>query len=190
LHAEDTPQGVYYLKDGYVRLFSVSDLGKELSLNIFKPGSFFPMTWAIADVPNRYFFEALTDVAVLRMPKDEVVEFLKREPDILLDLTRRILVGLEATLARIQYLISGSASEKVAATILMLGKRFGKAKNKKVAITLRITHKDIANFAGLTRETASQEIKKLEEKGLIEQKHQHLLIRDVQKLQKESQLNY
>ena len=36
--------GVFYLSRGYIRLYALSESGQELSLIIFKPGDFFPMT--------------------------------------------------------------------------------------------------------------------------------------------------
>src|SRR3989304_7730686 len=81
MRPDDSPQGVYFLKKGYVKFYSVSQEGYELTLNIFKPGSYFPMLWAIGDIPNMYIFEAMMDAEVLRAPKKDLVDFIKSEPE-------------------------------------------------------------------------------------------------------------
>jgi len=186
LRAEDIPSGVSFVRRGFVRLYSVSEEGKELTLNIYKPGTYFPMTWAIGDMPNVYFYEAMTDVEISRVPKEKVIQFLKGQPKILFELTRRIVVGLETTLTRIQYLLYGDAESKVASAVLLLVKRFGKKERKGIVIGLPFTHSDIASLAGLTRETTSLEMEKLEKGGLIIKENRLIFVKDIQKLQEKA----
>ena len=43
LRAQEQPTIVYFLKKGYVRLYTINSSGQEITFNIFKPGSYFPM---------------------------------------------------------------------------------------------------------------------------------------------------
>jgi len=168
INAQETPKGVYFIKSGNVRLYSISSEGQELTLNIFKPGSYFSMMWAIGDIPNDYYFQAMTPVEVWLAPKADLVGYLKKEPEVLFELTRRILIGLAGTLRSTELLLFGKASDKIYAVLVTLAKRFGQpGKNKETVIQLPLTHQDIANLTGLTRETVSLEIKRLERKGTI-----------------------
>ncbi len=80
LHAEDIPSGVYYLNKGYVRDYSLSAEGEELTLIIFKPEDFFPTTWAINNSVNTHYFEAMTDTELFRAPQEKFINFLKENP--------------------------------------------------------------------------------------------------------------
>ena len=51
LHPEDNPLGAYYLAKGHVREYAISPQGIEVTIHIFNPHSFFPMTWILADIP-------------------------------------------------------------------------------------------------------------------------------------------
>mgnify|MGYP001559973482 CR=1 FL=1 len=82
LRGGDQPQGVFYIKKGYVRLYSLSKEGEELTLIIFKPGDFFPMIWAINNTSNMYYLESMTPVEVYRAPRDEFVSYIKGEPEL------------------------------------------------------------------------------------------------------------
>src|SRR3989344_4646928 len=109
IRADDEPQGIFYLKSGVVRQYSISKDGEEQTLNLYKPISFFPLMWAINETPNTFYFEAAVDVEVHRAPKDEVIAFLKSEPEVMYDLVTRLYKGMHGLLTRIEYLQSGDA---------------------------------------------------------------------------------
>ncbi|PIP63677.1 hypothetical protein CO165_03850 [Candidatus Roizmanbacteria bacterium CG_4_9_14_3_um_filter_33_18] len=80
IRADDDPLGIFCLKKGYVRQYTISKTGFELTLHIVRPISYFPMVWAVNGTPNVYFFEALTEVEVGRAPREQVVDFIKNKP--------------------------------------------------------------------------------------------------------------
>src|SRR6185436_4984928 len=90
LRVNDEPSGIFYLQTGTVKQYAISKKGEELIVNIFKPLAFFPMGLAINKTSNDYYYEALTDIAVYKAPKEKVVTFLKENPDVLYDLLSRI----------------------------------------------------------------------------------------------------
>jgi len=182
----DTPQGVYFLEKGFVRLYTISQDGKELTLIIFKPNDFFPIGWAINNTPNTQYLETMTDALLWRAPKEEFIRFVQENPDAFFELTSKMLVRLGGILERMEYLAFGNAYSKVASILTICAERFGEKEGKNLVIQVPLTHKDVANLVGITRETASIEIKKLERKGLLTYHGRHLIISDLEKLQKES----
>lgn len=187
IRAGDEPAGIYYLKKGFVRLYLISADDKEITFNIYKPGTYFSMLWALGNIQNAYFFESISEVEVLKAPKDEVVKFLKSQPDILSDLTKRTLIGLDGTIKLMQALLTGTASQKVCAVLLVLTRRFGKKKkNGETLIQLPLTHKIIASLAGLTRETTSLELLKLRKEQTVAQVGHFITVKKPAKLEEES----
>src|SRR5207302_1404657 len=89
IRADDDPAGIFYLHIGTVKMYLISRNGDEIVLNLFKPIAFFPMSWAINHTKNQYYFEAMDAVTVCRAPKEEVLAFLKKNPDVVLDLLAR-----------------------------------------------------------------------------------------------------
>lgn len=182
--ADEDPNGIFYLTDGHVRMYVTSVKGDDTVLNIFKPISFFPMSWAINNTKNRYYYEALTSVTVWRAPKDEVIAFLKSDPDILYDLLSRVYKGLDGVLSRMTYIMSSNAYARLITELLIAAKRFGKQTSVN-EIALSISEKDIAAQAGLTRETVSREMTKLKNKKLVTLSRSILTIMDMKKLEEE-----
>lgn len=188
LRAGDSPQGVFYLKKGYVRICATSEEGEELTQLIFRPGDPFALVWAISSLPNPYNFEALTGAELWRCPREEFIAFLKTKPEISYELIKRLLVRFRGTLIRMEQLVFGDAYAKVASIVFLLAKRFGKKGKKGTIIQIPLTHKDVGSLVGLTRETTSIEMKRLERKNLIEYNRGMVVVKNINKLRKESSI--
>lgn len=182
IRADDNPQGVFYLTKGYVKQYAISKKGDELVINVFKPVAFFPMSWAINETPNEYFYEAMTDVEVWRAPREDVVTFIKGNPDILYDLMSRVYKGVDGILTRMTYLMSGNAYARLITELVIYAKRFGNNENR---VEVHISEKDLGAQSGMTRETVSREMKLLKDEGLVTFTQNKIVIEDVKKLEEE-----
>lgn len=189
LRGGDNPQGVYFIDKGYVRDYSISKDGEELTLIIFKPQDFFPMQWVFNNNPNSHYFDAMSAVELWRCPKEDFINFIEENPEIFFELTSHITLRLGGILQRMEYLAFGNAYEKVASILMICADRFGKKERGEIVIQLVLSHRDIANLLGLTRETTSIEIKKLERKGLIGYHGRLLVVKNKKGLECESLLN-
>ncbi|MFZ2026668.1 MAG: Crp/Fnr family transcriptional regulator [Microgenomates group bacterium] len=167
IRADDNPQGIFCLTKGYVRQYTISKTGIELTLQILKPITYFPLIWAINGAPNIYFYEALTAVEVGRAPKEQVVDFIKDKPSIILELMSKLLGDYAETLSRIEHLVFSDAYRRVISVLLYIAKHFGEPNSKGMLVNHRFTQQDIATLVGVARETASIEMGILEKKGLI-----------------------
>ena len=85
-----------------------------------------------------------------------------------------------------EYLVFGNACNKVASILLICAERFGQKMAYGTLITIPLTHKNIANLVGITRETTSVEIKKFEKKGLIAYRGRLIVVKNEDLLRKEA----
>lgn len=185
LRAEDTPQGVFYLKKGYVRQYMVAESGAMLMLHIFKPNSFFPMTWALNDTPNTYYYEAMTAVEVWRAPKEAVKEFLHEYPAVVYNLTQRLLMGIVGIRRRMEYLVMDNAYDKTLLLLLYMAQNLGDKEEGSMVLPVPLTHREISAWIGTTRETASLQVETLKKRGLISYRKRQLVIPSPKALEKE-----
>lgn len=184
IRADDAPSGVFYLTKGLVKQYAISKKGEELVVNIFKPVAFFPMSWVINQTPNNYYYEALEDTEIWRTPREDVLAFIKKNPDVLFDLMSRVYKGADGMLMRMVYLMSGEAYSRVITELLITAKRFGKT-DKDGIVTLTLTEKDLANQSGMARETVSREIRILKDKNLVTFHNNILTIKNLELLEEE-----
>lgn len=189
LRSDEPQSSIYYIQSGYVRAYRISEDGEELTLLILMPGDIFPMTYGLNNLPNIYYLEAITSLEIRKAPKNSFLEFLKNEPDVFFDLSTQVMDRYDGLLARVEYIVWSKAYSKVAATLLVCARRFGEQQGEKYVVKVPLTHKDIAALVGITRETTSIEMKKLEKKGLIGKSGRLLVINDMKGLQQESLLN-
>lgn len=180
--AGQEPLGVSLLIEGLVEQYDITPEGNKVTVNIFKPHAFFPMSWAINNTPNVYFYAALTDVAVKYAPAKDTVAFLRQHPDTLLDLMSRVYKGTDALLRRLVIATSGIASSRLIFELLIEAYRFGNdtLKNGKI---IQIKQTQLAARSGLSRETVSRELHKLEQDKLIRLTKQGIII-DMENLEK------
>ncbi len=138
--------------------------------------------------PHQYYIEAMSHVELREAPREQFLRFIKSNPDVLFDLSARMLTRLGGILTRMEYLVFGNAYNKVASIISLCAQRFGEKKNGHVLIGVVLTHQDIANLIGIARETVSIEIKKLEKSGLIGYQGRYILVNNATALSQEAKL--
>jgi CRP/FNR family transcriptional regulator len=185
IRADDDPQGIFCLTKGYVRQYTISKNGFELTLHILKPISYFPMVWAVNGTPNVYFFEALTPVEVGRAPREDVVNFIKDKPAIIFELLSELIEDYAESLTRIEHLVFSDAYRRVISVLLYIAKHFGEPVNDTIVVQHRFTQQDIATLVGVARETASNELSKLEKKGVVRYVKHAMIFKNIDKLELE-----
>lgn len=182
IRPDDEVHFVYYVENGYVSQQVVSENGEDFILNIYRPGSYFPISLILHGIKNECSYEALTKLTVRKAPVQEVLQFMQKNPAVLQELLVRLASGLNAMANKTEALVFGTASRKVAATLYFTAQRFGKPNGKSTVIDFPLTHKRIAAMTGITRETASIEMMKLKKEGILTYKGKQVKIFDLQTL--------
>jgi CRP-like cAMP-binding protein len=182
LFADEKPSHVFFLSSGKVRKYSITDNGDEVIINIFKKGSFFPMSYAINGTKNSFFYKTETETEVHVVPPRDALQFIKDNPDVILDLLSRIYRGIDGMYGRLVHLMSGSARSRLAYELVIEARRFGQT-DSTGKISLEVNEVDLAARTGLSRETVSREIQKLKENNLVNLTGKVLIINNLVDLQ-------
>ena len=180
---EDLP-GIIHLIEGQVRQYDITSQGGEVVVNVFKPPAFFPMSWAINRMPNRYFFEAATSLRAHIAPPEEAIAFLQSNPDVMFDLLARLYSGVEGIQRRMAHLMGGTAKTRLLFELITEIKRFG-TKQPDGSYTMALHEDELARRAGLTRETVNREIMELKRSSKVSVDHKQLTVGDLSALEHE-----
>lgn len=173
----------YYLQKGLVRMYILSEEGEEITLHIFRPGTFFPIMLSMNNVSNKYYFEAIDKVEIRKAPLENIIKFLHEDTEVLYDLTSRFASAINGFLLRIESMTFEEAYRKMANLFLYLADRFGEKQGEDIVITIPLGHKDIANWIGIRRETVSRQFEKMQKDGIVVSSNKQLVIKDLKKLQ-------
>lgn len=147
------------------------------------------MPWILNAAPSRYYFEAISPATLFYLPRKIFLDFLNSHQELFKELIKFCLLIQEGLIMRVEFLIFGKASHKVAAAIFLAHQYFSHTQtSKKINLQLPLSHRLVASFAGLSRETTSSEMKQLAKKGVISYKRRLLTINNLEKLKEESKL--
>jgi len=183
INGVEEPEGVYLIKKGFIKAYSISKTGNANLLLIHEKGEFIPLPWALdgAHMTGLYY-EAMSDVTVLRASKDKLRAAMGNNSWLSQEILKQAVNILAVYTNRIQTLEFRSARERVISQLLNFSERFGKSQGKKVIINAPITHQDIADSINMTRETASRALGLLFNEGLVGQDEYLFTILDLPKL--------
>ncbi len=165
LQDHDMHPSIYYVVDGNVAQRDVSSRGDVVELTVYRPGSFFPLLTVFTGHENRFFFVAKEEVVYHKAPAEDVYMFLQKHPDVAMDVTRRLYLGIEGLLMRMTSLLSGDAHDRILTYLKIANTRYNRLKH--MPFLYRTTHKDIAQQTGLSRETVTRVLKVCEDEGYI-----------------------
>lgn len=175
----EIPQYGYFVKKGVVKTYNLTSQGEEKPISFDVENEIFPIGWVFSKLRvAQYFYEAFTDCEIYSFPKLEFVDFLNKNPAVMFNTFDHFVDHYLSYQMRVNALEQSKASSKVVHTIHLLAIRFGHdVKSNLVEISLPLTQQDLANFMGLTRETTSVELKKLQKQGIIDYRNQKYTVR-------------
>lgn len=182
IYRGEEPAGIFHIISGRVKQYDVSDEGHSVVVNIYKPSTFFPMQWAINKTKNQYFFETVTAVKLHQASPEDTVKFLKENADVMFNLLSRVYSGLDGILRRAAHLMASKASIRILFELIIECKRFAQ-KQKDGSYIIPMHAYELADTAGLSRETVSRELVVLKNAGLIAVNRRHIIVKDLQKLE-------
>ena len=182
IFADEDPEHVFYIIKGKVRQYDVSYRGDEVIVNVFMPPAFFPMSWAINHGNNKYFFKTEENTELRIIPPKDALEFIKSNPDVMLDLLSRLYRGVDGLMGRMVHLMSGTANSRLLYELIIECRRLKQA-DASSGYTLTINEGGLAARSGLSRETISREIHKLKAVGLVKVTGKGITVNDLKKLE-------
>lgn len=180
------PEAVYLIQKGYVKAYSVSQLGQENLLLIQGADEILPLPWALdGEQKLGVFYEAMSAVTVLTTSKSDLRTAMGSNPWLAEQILSQLVNTFTVYAQRIQSLGFRLPRERVISSLLDLATRFGKKSGSDVAIQAPITHQDIADSTNMARETASRAVEQLSKDGFIAQEKHRFIIKNDKKLQAE-----
>ncbi|WP_020006827.1 Crp/Fnr family transcriptional regulator [Salinicoccus albus] len=169
-------QSLFLLKKGQVRLYRINSEGKEFTVDILFDGNIFGETSALSLTDDQTYAEAMTDCYLCIIGKNDFEEFIEKKPKIALKFINILSARLKETYSMSEKLALGDVQYRVLHLLLKLSEKTGKRKNEWQTIEMKLTHLDIANMVGSTRETTSAVISQLKKKGIVRKGVRHLAI--------------
>jgi CRP/FNR family transcriptional regulator len=174
-----SPRGVHMLCQGRVKLSICSAEGKMLILRIAKPGEMLGLSATVSDLLYKATAETLETCQVNFIKKDDFLRFLREHGEACFRVAQHLSQNYHTAYVQIRSLgLSQSALEKLARLLLDWCHGSGTIMEQGIRLKLGLTHEEIAEMIGTSRETVSRLFSELKGRETIHLKGSTLIIRD------------
>ncbi|GAB1721201.1 MAG: cyclic nucleotide-binding domain-containing protein [Nitrospira sp. CR1.1] len=163
----DPSSSVYLLKRGRVKIANTAANGKEVTFEIIEAGDVFGELDVLQDTPRSTSAEALDDALICVIPRKEFDQYLAMHPNVTINLTKLIGLRLKKIQSRVEDLVFRDVPARLAHLLSELGKSEGDPGPQGVRLKVKLTHQEMANLIGCSRETVSTTLGQFREEGLI-----------------------
>lgn len=158
---------VYLLKRGRVKISSTDSSGKEVTFEILEPGEIFGELEALEDSPRATQAEALDDTLICAIRREDFDRYLSHHPNLTVQLTKLIGLRLRKIQNRVEDLVFRDVPARLAHLLLELSKTEGLPDGSGIQIRAKLTHQEMANLIGCSRETVSATLGRFRDEGLL-----------------------
>ena len=180
--AGDDARTIYLVTSGCIKLFQLSPGGKEIILWFCFPGELFGIAETLRGVEREIFASANVDSEVLALSENEFVDFLRVHPEAAM----RAIGILSARVRTLGFSFADLAADDVETRLIKLLLRFAagslpsscglEEKDGEICLNVDLTHTDLANVIGATRQTVNATLANLRRRGLVTPVGRHLHI--------------
>jgi CRP/FNR family transcriptional regulator len=173
-----TPRGVFILCAGRVKLTTTSRDGKTLILRIAEAGDILGLHGTATGKPYELTAETLQPCQIVFIKREDFVKFLQSNADACLSAAEHLSHSCQTAYEMIRSLgLSHSVSEKLARLLLEWAAN-GEQTKEGIRVKISLTHEEIAQLIGTSRETVTRVLGEFRHKELARLHGSTLLIRN------------
>ncbi len=176
----DSPQKLFYLKSGRVKIFQLDESGKQFITHFISPGDFFGYVDILEEQNYRENAEAMEDSIVLSISSEEFKDYIGKNHALEIHFRKLLtesLIQIEKNMISMAY---NSLRIRTAKALVDLAENSGATINQPFSI--RIMREDLANKMGTAPESVIRTLSEFKKEGLLEMKGSQILIFNLSKL--------
>jgi CRP/FNR family transcriptional regulator len=169
LYAEgETPRGLFILCAGAVKLTISSGTGKTLITRVVEPGDALGLTSVLSGNKYKTSAETTAHSQLKFIKREDFIRFTDEHRAVSLNIARQLVEECESDADQIRNLgLANSAAERLAQLLLSWCEETGRPSASGFRIAVPMTHEEISQMIGTSRETVTRLLKTFREKRLI-----------------------
>ena len=176
IHYQGDPLNqIYLIKKGFVKAYTILDSGDTRTIMFLSKGDIFPLafseTMQWGEYKIRYFYQSLTEVDLAVITTSEMEEKIRTDTESLAIYMNYLSASNQAIMGQLEVMKNKKAIDKVAMLLPYLVNKAGhKIRPGVYELDLKLSHQEVADLSGVTRETTTTLVKQLEKEKIIDQK--------------------
>ncbi|HET7710310.1 MAG TPA: Crp/Fnr family transcriptional regulator [Thermoanaerobaculia bacterium] len=173
----EQPRGIFILCSGRAKLTTSSTEGKTLIVKIAEPGEVLGASAAILGKPFEVCAETIEPSQVNFIKRDDFLRFLGGHSEACLHVAQQLSEKYQSAQREIRSLgLAQTTSEKLAKLLLGWCENGGDKTSKGVRLKVLLTHEEIAQMVGTTRETVTRLLSDFKRRKIVEVKGSTILV--------------
>jgi CRP/FNR family transcriptional regulator/CRP/FNR family cyclic AMP-dependent transcriptional regulator len=165
---------MYVICEGRVKVTKLSGDGREKILELLEAGSFFGEMSLLDSAPRSASVKALTDVRILALVRNDFLNLLCRSSDLALAVIQELTQRLRQQDEQASSLSFQCVKDRTRGLLLRLARDEIGVPNRRA--TPSLTHQQIADMIGTSRETVTRAVKGLKQEGWLTQDGKSYLV--------------
>ena len=174
--------GIYIIVSGLARTFHLAESGKEITLGYWTPGHFIGGPELFGSGRHRGSAEAIEDMVVYQIPARELRKLVDEIPGLAMNIIEMLVYKAKSYLELLHMLGTRSASNRLGHLLLTLSDRMGRPVEGGTLIELALTHQEMANMIGSTRQWVATMLHRFERDGIVRTEGSRIVITDADRL--------
>ena len=166
-YEEDANEFMYIILDGEVKVIQSTEEGKEIIMAIHRAGDFFGELSLIDGKTAPASVVATKHSIMAIISKNAFFSLIYNQPNVLKKLLLILCSRFRESLGTIQMLNFNNALQRIRLLFVMLAEKYGKEERGLKVLDIKLTHQDMAEMTGMTRETVTRVLDKLQKDGEI-----------------------
>jgi CRP/FNR family cyclic AMP-dependent transcriptional regulator len=178
----DANESVLLLTSGRIKIYHITSEGKQASLAIIDPGELFGELAVFENGPREEFAETMEKSTVVLIPASLIHGLMEQHTHVSLGVTRLMGLRRQRVERRLKSLLFRSNRERLIYLLLELAEKYGRTNPDGLLIGIKLSHQELANMIGSTRETVTVLLGELQSEGLLAIQRRQVILRNPTRL--------
>ena len=178
----DHSNDVFLLASGRIKLCHITPEGKQSILAFIEPGELFGELAVLDGGQREEYAEALEKSTVVLIPRVTIERMMETHADLTMGITKMIGLRRRRIERRLKNLLFLSNRERLIHLILDLAEQYGRTSSEGIELTIKLSHQELANVIGSTRETVTVLLGEMQLEGLLKVGRRKIVVRKMESL--------
>lgn len=178
----DRSNSVLLVASGRVKLYHITSDGKQALLGFIDPGEVFGELAVFEAGEREEFAEAMEKSLVILIPREILQDIMEAHSHVTLGVTKLMGLRRRRLERRLKSLLFRSNRERLVHLLLELAEKYGQKQTDGIHLGIKLSHQEMANVIGSTRETVTVLLGELQDEGNLLVKRRQVIITNLPQL--------
>jgi len=178
----ESAEQLYFIKSGRVKITKSTDEGKELILHMYQQGDIFGQLVPFTQTAHSCGAKTSEDSVIGFIPRAELERLIIHSQDLAIDFMKWMALNQRITETKLRDLMMYGKPGALCSTLIRLANTYGVPGGGGTIIAKKMTHSELSDLIGATRESVNRMLNELRKLGVIDYNNDSIVVKNIDKL--------